>query len=229
MDDDPDIRKLLAEYLKRNGYRVSTARDGREMQGALGIAVPDLIVLDVMMPGPDGFQLVRDLRRDATTPVILLTAANDETDRIIGLELGADDYVAKPFNPRELLARIKTVLRRVEMLPPKACPPSGRVRFADWRFDLGRRELVDRDETIVRLSSGEHGLLVAFVTHAGLVLSREQLLDVTRGREAQLFDRSIDNQVSRLRRKIERDPADPRIILTHRGGGYEFAAELDWL
>jgi len=228
VDDDAEIRKLLADYLARNGYRTSVAEDGRAMRQTLAVSAPDLVVLDIMMPGEDGLSLCRGVRHSSNLPVILLTAMSEDTDRIVGLEMGADDYVTKPFNPRELLARIKSVLRRDAMVPYKSQLPSGRVSFGHWRFDLARREIVNESGIVVRLSSGEHALLNAFVQHPGLVLNRDQLLDLTRGREAQLFDRSIDNQVSRLRRKIEPTPAEPRFIVTHWGGGYEFTAELNW-
>jgi two-component system OmpR family response regulator len=228
VDDERDIRKPLGDYLSKHGYRISLAADGREMDQALAAASVDLVILDVMMPGEDGLRICRRLQETSRIPVILLTAMSDETDRIVGLELGADDYVSKPFNPRELLARVKSVLRRSAMLPRRQRRVRGIVKFDRWQFDLKRKELIGPDEVVVRLSSGEHLLLSSLVEHAGLTLSREQLLDLTRGRDAQLFDRSIDNQISRLRRKIELDPKDPKIILTQWGGGYEFAAELEW-
>lgn len=228
VDDEADIRKPLADYLSRNGYRVSLAADGRDMDRVLAGAAIDLVVLDVMLPGEDGFALCRRLQESRRIPVVLLTALGEDTDRIVGLEIGADDYVTKPFNPRELLARIKAVLRRSAMLPLRRLAVSGTVRFEDWRYDPGRRALFDRDGVLIRLSNGEHLLLTTLIEHAGLVLSRDQLLDLTRGRDAQLFDRSIDNQISRLRRKIEPDPKAPCIILTHWGGGYQFAADVEW-
>lgn len=228
IDDDADIRVPLAKYLGENGLRCSLAADGQEMDAALASANIDLIVLDVMMPGEDGFAICRRLQQTKRVPIILLTALTEETDRIVGLELGADDYVAKPFSPRELLARIKSVLRRSRMLPPKQLSARGLVEFDGWRFDLGQKEIVGEDDVSIRLSSGEHLLLVSLIEHAGLTLSREQLLDLTKGRETQLFDRSIDNQISRLRRKLEKDPKNPRIVITEWGGGYQFAANLDW-
>jgi two-component system OmpR family response regulator len=228
VDDERDIRKPLGDYLGKHGYRISLAADGREMDQAMAAASVDLVILDVMMPGEDGLRICRRLQETSRIPVILLTAMSDETDRIVGLELGADDYVSKPFNPRELLARVKSVLRRSAMLPRRQQRVRGIVKFDRWQFDLKRKELIGPDGVVVRLSSGEHLLLSSLVEHAGLTLSREQLLDLTRGRDAQLFDRSIDNQISRLRRKIELDPKNPRIILTQWGGGYEFASELEW-
>ena len=229
VDDDSNIRRPLTEYLRQRGFRASVAADGNDMDRVLATASVDLIVLDVMMPGEDGFAICRRLQETTQIPVILLTALAEATDRIVGLELGADDYVTKPFDPRELVARVGSVLRRSRMLPPRRARTRGVVRFDRWRFDLVQREVVGPDGVAVRLSSGEHLLLVSFIEHAGLTLSRDQLLDLTRGREAQVFDRSIDNQVSRLRRKLEADPAHPRIIVTEWGGGYVFAAELEWL
>ena len=228
VDDDADIRRSLVRYLTQNGYRCSAAADGRELDETLSTGSIDLIVLDVMLPGEDGFAICRRLQQSARVPIILLTALTEETDRIVGLELGADDYVPKPFNPRELLARIKSVLRRSRMLPPKQKNARGIVAFDGWRFDLGRKEIINEDGVSIRLSSGEHLLLVSLIEHAGMTLSRDQLLDLTRGREAQLFDRSIDNQISRLRRKLEKDPNNPRIVITEWGSGYQFAASLEW-
>lgn len=228
VDDEADIRKPLADYLSRNGFRVSLAADGRDMDRILAAAAVDLVVLDVMLPGEDGFALCRRLQESRRIPVVLLTALGEDTDRIVGLEIGADDYVTKPFNPRELLARVKAVLRRSTMLPHRRAAVTGTVRFGNWRYDIARQALFDLEGTLIKLSTGEHLLLTALIEHAGLVLSRDQLLDLTRGRDAQLFDRSVDNQVSRLRRKIETDPASPRIILTHWGGGYRFAADVEW-
>ena len=228
VDDDREIRDLLSRFLAKHGYRVSTAADGRDMRRILGDARIDLIVLDLMLPGEDGLTLCRNLRVESGVPVIMLTAMGEETDRIIGLEMGADDYLAKPFNPRELLARIKAVLRRADGIIRRESRVGGEgdgpaaYHFAGWRFDADGRELVSPDGVVVPLSGGEFELLAAFVTHPQRVLSRDQLLDLARGREAQPFDRSIDVQVSRLRRKIEPDPKEPTLIKTVRGGGYMF-------
>jgi len=228
VDDDREIRELLSRFLRQHGFRVSVSVDGREMFRALEDRAIDLVVLDLMLPGEDGLALCRRLRAGSSLPVIMLTAMGGEIDRIVGLEMGADDYIAKPFNPRELLARIRAVLRRAGAAAaagPSAStdPESARVRFAGWIFDLERRELVSPEGVLVTLSGGEFALLAAFVTHPQRVLSRDQLLDLARGRDAQPFDRSIDVQVSRLRRKIEADPREPQVIKTVRGGGYLFA------
>ena len=229
VDDDRDIRVSVAEYLRTRGFRVSVAADAKELDRVLGTASPDLIVLDIMMPGEDGLSVCRRLQESSQIPLVLLTALTDSSDRIVGLELGADDYVTKPFDPRELVARIRSVLRRSQMLPRKQQRSKGLVQFDRWRFDVARRELLGDDHVAVKLSSGEHLLLVSLIEHAGLALTRDQLLDLTKGRDAQLFDRSIDNQISRLRRKVEVDPRNPRIILTQWGGGYLFAAEVEWV
>ncbi len=228
VDDHRDIRDLVAKYLTKHGLRVSTAEGGMAMKRQLKASAVDLVVLDVMMPGEDGLSLCRHLRETTDLPVILLTAMAEETDRVVGLEIGADDYVTKPFNPRELLARIKAVLRRAQSLPPqRGAGPSGRLRFGTWTFDPARRELLDAEGTAVPLSTAEFQLLSAFLAHPKRVLSRDQLLDLTQGRAAKVFDRSIDNQVSRLRRKIEADPKKPALIKTVWGGGYTFAAEVE--
>ena len=194
----------------------------------LQAAAIDLVVLDIMMPGEDGLALCRHLRETTRTPVILLTAMAEDTDRIVGLEIGADDYVTKPFNPRELLARIKAVIRRTQGLPAGLEPRSARTfRFDGWSLDIGSRELVDEDGVVTPLSTGEFRLLTALLERAGTVLSRDQLLDLTRGRRAAPFDRAVDNQVSRLRRKLERDPANPKLIATVWGSGYQFAGKVE--
>jgi two-component system, OmpR family, response regulator len=225
VDDDREIRDLVARYLSKHGLRVRAAADGREMRQALDDWSIDLVVLDLMLPGEDGLSLCRRLRAESKIPVIMLTAMGEETDRIIGLEMGADDYMAKPFNPRELLARIKAVLRRADGLGAgrnAAADRAHRLVFAGWRIDLDQREVLSPDDVIVPLSAGEYDLLVAFASHPQRVLNRDQLLDLSRGREAQPFDRSIDVQVSRLRRKIEAAPGEPVFIKTVRGGGYMF-------
>jgi two-component system OmpR family response regulator len=197
------------------------------MRAALEAHRIDLIVLDLMLPGDDGLGLCREVRSRSNMPIVMLTALGEDVDRIVGLEMGADDYVPKPFNPRELLARIKAVLRRTEALPSGAGVADGEVAsFAGWRFDLRRRELIGVNGMMVPLSTGEFTLLVTFIRHPQRVLTRDQLLDLTRGREAEPFDRSVDTQVSRLRRKIEADPRNPVIVKTVRGGGYVFTATV---
>jgi two-component system OmpR family response regulator len=228
VDDDPGIRSLLGEYLERNGFRVSLAADGREMARSLESSRPQLVVLDVMLPGDDGLALCRDLRARSRLPVIMLTARADELDRIIGLEMGADDYLVKPFNPRELLARINSVLRRTRALPPEQ-GTTHRFRFAGWTLDLAARQLIAPDEVVVTLSSAEFRLLSAFVEHPNRVLDRNQLADLTLGRESALFDRSIDVQVSRLRARLRDEGREPRIIKTVRNEGYVFAAAVERL
>ena len=228
VDDHRDIRELLGRYLARHGFRVTPVEGAAEARRVLKAAAVDLVVLDVMMPGEGGLQLTRSLREAGDVPIILLTAMGEETDRIVGLEMGADDYLAKPFNPRELVARIRTVLRRAQALPRPREPAAGGgvLRFDRWRLDLARRELLDEAGIAAPLSTGEFRLLAALLERPGLVLTRDQLLDLTRGRTAGLFDRSIDNQVSRLRRRIERDPARPALIKTVRGDGYSFVGPV---
>ena len=227
VDDDREIRDLLARFLRGHGYRVETAADGREMFAALGAGRFDLIVLDLMLPGEDGLSLCRRVRTGPNLPIIMLTAVGEDTDRIVGLEMGADDYLVKPFNPRELLARIRAVLRRAtETLPRPQCDRSRQFAFQGWVLDATRRCLRGPDGVPIDLTAGEFGLLLALVEHSGRVLSRDQLLDLTRGREAGPFDRSVDVQVSRLRRKIEDDPKRPTMIKTVRSGGYVFAGAV---
>ncbi|TVR78835.1 MAG: response regulator [Rhodospirillales bacterium] len=232
VDDDREIRDLLGRYLVKQGFRVSAAADGRAMRKMLAEHAIDLVVLDLMLPGEDGLALCRWLRSESPLPVVMLTARGEDVDRIIGLEMGADDYLAKPFNPRELEARIKAVLRRTGagaggFAGGRREPDGGTLGFAGWRLDLDRRELRSPDGLLVSLSGGEFGLLAAFVTHPQRVLSRDQLLDLARGREAQPFDRAIDVQVSRLRRKLDDDPREPRLIKTVRGGGYMFTPTVE--
>ncbi|OAN51071.1 DNA-binding response regulator [Paramagnetospirillum marisnigri] len=230
VDDDREIRDLVARFLTRHGLRVSTAKDGAEMRRLLDERRIDLIVLDLMLPGEDGLSLTRSLRAARSAiPIVMLTAMGEDTDRIVGLEMGADDYVAKPFNPRELLARIKAVLRRAQPGPEDGpAPPHGsRLGFDGWVLDLGTRDLTSPDGVMVALSAGEFSLLQVFVEHPRRVLSRDQLLDFARGRSAVPFDRSIDIQVSRLRRRLGDDAKDPQLIKTVRGGGYLFTAEVD--
>ncbi|MBY6266102.1 response regulator [Azospirillum sp. 412522] len=231
VDDDRDIRELVSGYLKRNGLRVTLAADGRQMRSFLERDRVDLIVLDIMMPGDDGLVLCRELRagRHATTPVLMLTARNDEMDRILGLEMGADDYLAKPFAARELLARIKAILRRARMLPPNLqISEAGQLlSFGNWRLDTVARHLLDQDGTAVALSGAEYRLLRVFLDHPQRVLSRDQLLNLTQGREAELFERSIDLLVSRLRQRLRDDAREPSHIKTVRNEGYVLAMPVE--
>ncbi len=227
VDDHREIRDAVSRYLERNGMRASSARDAAEMDAKLAAGHFDLIVLDVMMPGEDGLSVCRRLSAEGKVPILMLTALGEETDRIVGLELGADDYLPKPFNPRELLARIKAILRRSDRAELHAGALSGRrVDFADWELDTDRRVLIARDGAETTLTTAEFRLLTVLLERPRMVLSRDQLLDLTAGRAAQSFDRSIDNQVSRLRRKLENDPARPEIITTVRGGGYCLATDV---
>ena len=228
VDDHREIRDLLARFLIRHGLRVSQAGGGEEMRRQIQTGAFDLVVLDIMMPGEDGLSLCRWLREHSDLPVVLLTALAEESDRIIGLELGADDYVTKPFNPRELLARVRAVLRRAGLA--RSHEPNGltpRCRFDRWLLDGPRHALRDENGAEVPLGSAEFRLLQAFVARPGIVLNRDQLLDITAGRAAQLFDRSIDNMVSRLRKRIERDPQQPSLIKTVWGSGYVFTATVE--
>ena len=228
VDDDAETRSLLREYLQKQGYRVTAAADGKAMRTALQGALPDLIVLDLMLPGEDGLQLCRDLRARSNLPVIMLTARGEDTERIIGLEMGADDYLAKPFNPRELLARIKSVLRRARSLPGNLEPEATKVfRFAGWSLEVATRDLTAADGLVVPLSGGEFKLLKIFLAHPNRVLTRDQLIELMKPRDAGPFDRAIDVQVSRLRQRLRDDAREPRIIKTVRGEGYVLAAPVE--
>jgi two-component system OmpR family response regulator len=228
VDDDAEIRRLLVEYLRRQGYRATAVADGRGLRAALEPARPDLIVLDIMLPGEDGLTLLRDLRARSGIPVIMLTARGEETDRIVGLEIGADDYVAKPFNPRELLARVKSVLRRARSLPENLeRPEASSYRFAGWLLDAASRNLTAPDRVVVPLSGTEFRLLRVFLEHPNRVLTRDQLIDLMLARDAGPFDRAIDVQVSRLRQRLREDAREPAIIKTVRGRGYVFCAQVE--
>ena len=227
VDDHREIRDLVSRALGKEGFRVSAAEDGKAMRKVLADAHIDLIVLDLMLPGEDGLSLCRSLRADSNIPIIMLTAKGDEVDRVIGLEMGADDYLPKPFGSRELVARIRAVLRRNRAHEPAAAKDKPkRYRFERWAFDVDRRELLGPDGVAVPLSTGEFDLLLALVEHPQRTLSRDQLLDLARHRAANAFDRSMDTQVSRLRKKIERDPAEPTLIKTVWGGGYIFTPDV---
>lgn len=227
VEDERSIRDPLAAFLGKNGYRVTQAADALAARQHLAGYAIDCVISDIMMPGEDGLSLTRHIRETSDIPVILLTAKSEETERIVGLEMGADDYVVKPFSPRELLARIKVILRRVGNGGMRQRAPGQRsYGFGNWVLKAGERALVDRDGVSVALSTGEYRLLLALVTHPQQVLTRDQLLDLTQGREAGAFDRAIDNQISRLRRKIEVDPKAPALIKTVWGGGYTLAADV---
>ncbi|WP_394682477.1 response regulator [uncultured Comamonas sp.] len=232
VDDDRDIRDLVSAYLQKNGLRVTTAPTGRHMRQLLETAGPfDLVILDLMLPGEDGLTLCRDLRvgKFKTTPIIMLTARGDETDRVLGLEMGADDYMPKPFAARELLARIKSVLRRTRMLPPnmRSSEEARFLAFGEWRLDTVERVLLDQDSVMVSLSGAEYRLLRVLVDHPQKVLSRDQILSITQGREAELFERSIDLMISRLRKCLNDDAREPRYIKTVRSEGYVFASQVE--
>lgn len=228
VDDDAEIRSLLGEYLEKNGCKATVVADGKGMWTALARSKVDLIVLDLMLPGEDGLALCRKLRADSDTPVIMLTARGEETDRIVGLEIGADDYVPKPFSPRELLARITSVLRRTRSLPRNLRAEEARAFvFARWRLDTVARHLLSPEGVVTSLSGAEYRLLRIFLERPNHVLSRDQLMMFLHGREAEPFDRSIDNQVSRLRHRLGDDPADPQIVKTVRGEGYVLAVPVE--
>ena len=233
VDDDREIRALLSDYLERQGLRCTAVADGRQMRAALETGRHDLVILDLMLPGEDGLVLCRNLRAAPATaqlPVLMLTARGDDMDRILGLEMGADDYLPKPFVPRELLARIRAILRRARALPPNlgvaAQPRARHLGFAGWRLDTTARHLLDADGVVVPLSGAEYRLLLVLLEHPRRVLSRDQLLELTQGREAEAFDRSIDLLVSRLRQRLRDDAREPRILKTQRGEGYVLAAEV---
>ncbi len=226
VDDDRGIRDLLGKFLRQHGYEASLAKDGSEMQVHLDKGGVDLIILDIMLPGEDGLSLCKKVRQHAATPIVMLTAISEEVERILGLELGADDYMSKPFNPRELLARVRAILRRANHQENDSEESDGQsnshllYRFDGWTLDATTRHLLSPEQLEVTLSSGEFDLLLTFLRSPQQVLSRDTLLDITKNRSAMPFDRSIDIQISRLRQKIESDHKKPRIIKTVRGGGY---------
>jgi two-component system OmpR family response regulator len=228
VDDDAQLRQLTGKFLREHGYRITAVRDGREMRQALAAGTIDLVVLDLMLPGSNGLDLCREIRARSSVPVIMLTARGSETDRIVGLEIGADDYVAKPFSPRELLARINAVLRRARTHLDAPRAGSGhRLRFEGWVLDTRRRELTDPKGVIVDLSTGEYDLLLAFLEAPQRVLTRDQLMDGAKHRMATGFDRAIDIQVSRLRRKIDSSEDGQAMIKTIRGTGYMFVPSVE--
>jgi two-component system OmpR family response regulator len=228
VDDQKEICDVVQEYLTGEGYRVSTANDGNGMRRALGQSHVDLVILDLMLPGEDGLTLARGLRDESGIGIIILTGRGETVDRIIGLEMGADDYLPKPFHLRELLARVKSVLRRVQSRTGDPGQTTrSHARFSGWNLDLSSRELMSPGGEEVRLTTGEFDLLAAFVNNPNQVLSRDRLLDLARNREAGPFDRTIDVQVGRLRRKLEEDPQNPTLIKTVRGSGYIFTPSVE--
>jgi two-component system OmpR family response regulator len=231
VDDDRDTCDLIRDFFERHGYRVTSAHDGVQMQAQLKRGNFDLVVLDVMLPGRNGLELCRDIRAESQVPIIMVTAVNDTVDRIVGLELGADDYIAKPFEPRELLARTRAVIRRfaVSAATEKNERPTQLYKFEDWTIDVARRRLWTCDNVVITLTTAEFDLLVVFVTHPQRTLSRDQLLDFTQGHAAQSFDRSIDILVSRLRKKLGDGSNRSSLIITVRGGGYVFSPAVQAL
>jgi two-component system, OmpR family, response regulator len=226
VDDDVQIRSLLKDFFQRRGLKVSVAHDGYGLETVLAEANVDLIILDVMLPGKSGLELCQEIRQRSRIPIIMLTAVTDTGDRIVGLEIGADDYVSKPFDPRELLARIRAVLRRHDGGTARPKDQAATYHFAGWMLDVERRRLLDSQGVRVELTRSEFNLLAALVEASGRVLSREQLIERCGGDASQSFDRSIDILVSRLRRKLDDDPKSPSMIETVRGGGYQFVAEI---
>ena len=226
VDDEPSIREPLSKYLDKQGFRVSDAENAALARSSLLSYNIDLVLLDIMMPGEDGLSLCRHLAANGGPPVILLTAKDEEMDRVVGLEIGADDYISKPFSPRELVARIRTVLRRAGNTGNISESGHQNYGFAGWTLRSAEQSLHDPEGVLISLSSGEFKLLEVLVERAGQVLDRDQLLDLTKGREGGPFDRAVDNAISRLRRKIEIDPKKPEIIKTIWGGGYRFTAEV---
>ncbi len=227
IDDDRDIRELLGKFLEKQGLRVTLARDARDARKLWPLARYNLVVLDLMMPGESGLDLARWLRGQSAVPIVMLTAMGEETDRIVGLELGADDYMAKPFNPRELLARIRAVLRRAQGAEAQEAVPDQNLRFAGWVLEPTRRRLLNPDGAEVPLTGGEYELLTTLLDRPNRVLTRDMLMDLIHNRQPGPFDRAIDVAISRLRRKLEDDGRNPSVIKTVRGGGYVLSATVE--
>jgi two-component system, OmpR family, response regulator len=227
IDDDPQIRALLKEYLAENGLRVSVAATGEEMCKVLGDEAVDLVVLDLRLAGEDGMAIARSLRDRSSIPIVMLTGVRDEADRVMGLELGADDYITKPFSPRELLARIRTVLRRTKSAAPGSTREVRAYRFGGFELNLRTRRLKQQDDADIVLTKGEFNLLAALLSAPERILTRDQLLEASRVYDNEVYDRAIDIQILRLRRKIERDPSQPKLIVTERGAGYMFCAPVE--
>jgi DNA-binding response OmpR family regulator len=228
LDDDPAIRQLVAEYLTANEMRVTAVASGRELAAVMAAETVDLVVLDLRLHGEDGMQIARKLREESAIPILMLTGRVDEADRVMGLELGADDYLTKPFSPRELLARIRALLRRAsaQATVADAISKVRAYRFGSWELNIGLRKLKSPEGKAVELTNGEFSLLTAFLSSPQRVLTRDQLLDLSRLHNSEVYDRSIDVQILRLRRKIEVDPAHPQFIVTERGAGYIFASDV---
>ena len=228
LDDDPSVRQFVADYLGANELRVTAVASGRELDDVMSREAADLLLLDLRLPGEDGLQIARRLRERSSIPILMLTGRTEEADRVMGLEVGADDYLTKPFSPRELLARVRALLRRAraQTTVADALARVRAYRFGPWELNVGLRKLKSTDGRSVELTNGEFSLLAAFVSQPQRVLSREQLLDMSRLHNAEVYDRTIDVQILRLRRKIEPDPAHPRFIVTERGAGYVFASEV---
>src|SRR5262245_10433911 len=229
LDDDPDVRRLVAEYLEQNDFRVTTVATGDELAAAMGRELADLVILDLRLPGEDGMQIARKLREESAIPILMLTGRAEEADRVMGLELGADDYLTKPFSPRELLARIRALLRRAkaQQTVADAVAKVRAYRFAGWELNIGLRKLKSPKGGSVDLTNGEFRILAAFLSSPQRILTRDQLLDLSRVHNAEVYDRAIDIQILRLRRKIEVDPAKPKFIKTERGAGYVFSVPVD--
>ncbi len=228
VDDDMRIRQMLTRYFEDEGYRVTAVANGAAMRARIHVTSFNIILLDLVLPGESGLELAREIRARSDVPIMMLTGKDDVLDRIVGLELGADDYMAKPFHLREVLARVRTIMRRRNQAPAvKAEASEDRIGFEGWTLDLGRRELIAPDRTGIELTTGEFDMLAVFLRHPGRVLSRETLMDLTRGRNLEAFDRTIDAQIARLRKKIEEDVANPQLIKSVRGIGYVFTGKID--
>lgn len=228
VDDDARIRQMLIRYFEDEGYRVTAVADGVAMRAQLLVSDFNIILLDLVLPGESGLELAREIRAKSDVPIMMLTGKDDVLDRIVGLELGADDYMSKPFHLREVLARVRTIMRRRNQAPaPKPADIDDAIRFEGWTLNLSRRELLAPDNSGTELTTGEFDMLSVFVRHPGRVLSRETLMDLTRGRNLEAFDRTIDAQIARLRKKIEADAANPQLIKSVRGVGYVFTGKID--
>jgi two-component system OmpR family response regulator len=228
VDDDARIRQMLTRYFEDEGYRVTAVGDGAAMRAQIHVTPFNIILLDLVLPGESGLELAREIRANSDVPIIMLTGKDDVLDRVVGLELGADDYMSKPFHLREVLARVRTIMRRrAPSVVAKPVETDDIVRFEGWVLDIGRREISAPDGSKMDLTTGEFDMLAVFVRHPGRVLSRETLMDLTRGRNLEAFDRTIDAQIARLRKKIEVDAANPQMIKSVRGIGYVFTGKID--